>query len=294
MDRSGFEFSGVSERRPGDWPQHTSPRWPARRRWEAVMTADVNSPQIPVFKRRVGSWQIAVSRQGFMSDQLRRAYDDCAPSWERTIARLGFPSAYRQVLRQVAPGLTRAAGMPPKVLDCGIGTGAMTLALASEIQGMFDLSAVDISPLMLEQAAVNLNRLGIGCRSQLADIRALPYAPESFDLVMCAHAVEHLETPQTALNEMCRVLKPGGTLLVITTRKSVVGAFIHLKWRTHRFDPATVRGWLQQCGLTGIDTIPVGTSRWTRLWSTAAVGCKPASAKNLTQDNALGTARRTA
>lgn len=241
------------------------------------MTLDHHAPQIPVFERRLGSWQIAVSRDGFGTDQLRAAYDACAPRWDRKIGRLGFPLAYREVVRHAASGLTVCEDAPINVLDCGVGTGAMSLALASEVSEAFDLSAVDISPAMLEEASANLRRAGIGCRAQLADISVLPYASESFDFVMCAHALEHLAEPETALADMCRVLKPGGRLLLVTTRKSVFGAFVQLKWRTHRFDAAMVRQRLQRCGLEDLTTLPVGSGRWTRFWSTAVVGQKPAA-----------------
>lgn len=258
------------------------------------MTLETHAPHIPVFKRRLGSWQIAVSRQGFADDQLRRAYDDCAPSWQRTIERLGFPLAYRQVLRQLVPTLTSDRERPVKVLDCGVGTGAMALALAAEMDASFELSAVDISPVMLEEASGKFGLMGVNCQPQVADIRALPFASESFDFVMCAHAIEHLEVPQAAISEMYRVLKPGGTLLVVTTRKTLFGTFIHLKWRTHRLTSSALRQWLTQSGLTDLETMPVGAGRWTRLWSTAVSGRKPLSTIRAAQDNTPCAASRSA
>ncbi|WP_306143374.1 class I SAM-dependent methyltransferase [Roseibium sp. MMSF_3412] len=240
------------------------------------MTLEQHAPQIPVFERRLGSWQIAVSRDGYGTEQLRAAYDACAPRWDRKIGRLGFPVAYREVVRHAALGLTAEDETPVRVLDCGVGTGAMSLALAGEMSEAFDLSAVDISPVMLEEASANLRRAGIGCRADLADISALPYASESFDFVMCAHALEHLADPETALADMCRVLKPGGRFLLVTTRKSVFGAFVQLKWRTHRFDAAMVHRQLQHQGLEELTALQVGSGRWTRFWSTAVVGRKPA------------------
>lgn len=244
------------------------------------MTLEHQTPQIPVFERRLGSWQIAVSRDSFGTDQLRAAYDACAPCWDRKIGRLGFPSAYRDLLGQVAACLNKGDAAPVKVLDCGVGTGAMSLALAREMPRALDLTAVDISPVMLQEASANLRDAGIGCRADLADISALPYGNDSFDFVMCAHALEHLAKPETALAEMCRVLKPGGRLLLVTTRKSLLGTFVQLKWRTHRFDAAMVQRQLRQRGLDQLMTLQVGAGRWTRFWSTAVVGRKPADREN--------------
>nr|WP_319386489.1 class I SAM-dependent methyltransferase [uncultured Roseibium sp.] len=254
------------------------------------MTPEQNAPQITVFERRLGSWQIAVSRDCFGTDQLRAAYDACATCWDRKIGRLGFPSAYRDLLGQLAAGLNEGDEMPVKVLDCGVGTGAMSLALAREMPRAFDLAVVDISPVMLQEASANLAGAGIGCRAELADISALPFDNHSYDFVMCAHALEHLAKPETALAEMCRVLKPGGSLLLVTTRKSLLGTFVQLKWRTHRFDAAMVQQQLQQRGLDQLTTLQVGAGRWTRFWSTAVVGRKPADRENAAPGIAMAAA----
>ena len=254
------------------------------------MTLDHHTPQIPVFERRFGSWQIAVSRDGFGTDQLRAAYDACAPHWDRKIGRLGFPGAYREVLRRAVTGLRAEDDAPLQVLDCGVGTGALSLALSGEMSGALDLSAVDISPVMLEEASANLLRAGVGCRADLADISALPYAHESFDFVMCAHALEHLAEPEMALADMCRVLKPGGKLLLVTTRNSVFGTFVHLKWRTHRFDAAMVHRQLLRRGLEDLTELQGGKGRWTRCWSTAVGGRKPIAKETEARDDAKNAA----
>ena len=50
----------------------------------------------------------------------------------------------------------------------------------------------------------------------VCDAHNLPFDPESFDLVMCQEVLEHLENPQLAINEMYRVLKFGGEVVLST------------------------------------------------------------------------------
>jgi SAM-dependent methyltransferase len=50
----------------------------------------------------------------------------------------------------------------------------------------------------------------------LGDAQALPLASGAFDVVLCTEVLEHLPEPQQAIDEMFRVLKPGGTLLLTT------------------------------------------------------------------------------
>ncbi len=64
------------------------------------------------------------------------------------------------------------------------------------------------------RVAMDLRRsLGVQVRG---DAQALPFAGVAFDRVLCTEVLEHLPEPQRAVDEMHRVLKPGGTLLLTT------------------------------------------------------------------------------
>lgn len=52
-----------------------------------------------------------------------------------------------------------------------------------------------------------------------ADLRELPFATESFDLIFSRYVLEHLDSPQRVFDELARVLKPGGKLIVLTPSK---------------------------------------------------------------------------
>jgi ubiquinone/menaquinone biosynthesis C-methylase UbiE len=92
-------------------------------------------------------------------------------------------------------------------LDVGCGTGHFTQMLA---QAGAEVTGCDASEAMLRQAARTLPDL----RWQLADARELPYADASWDLVLSVTMLEFVEEPARALDEMWRVLRPGGRLVV--------------------------------------------------------------------------------
>jgi ubiquinone/menaquinone biosynthesis C-methylase UbiE len=93
-----------------------------------------------------------------------------------------------------------------RVLDAGCGTGALARRLVA-IEPACDLTLVDAAPRMLARAA------DLPGRHVLADLRALPFADASFDIVMSTWALETLgEERAFALVELIRVLKPGGIL----------------------------------------------------------------------------------
>ena len=100
---------------------------------------------------------------------------------------------------------------------------AYSQALARVLPTPFTLDALDISPRMLERARRRLRETDLEVTLRLGDVRELPYPDGVFDLAMTAHVLEHLVDPSVALNEMVRVLKPGGLLIACLTSRSAFG-----------------------------------------------------------------------
>ncbi|MGH2607114.1 MAG: class I SAM-dependent methyltransferase [Anaerolineales bacterium] len=159
---------------------------------------------------------------------------DFDAAWERQF--LGEPLA--QALGSL-PG--------PRVLDVGAGTGRTARALLPLLRGEALLAAVEPS-----------RRMQIVGAGHVADPRAawvrawahpLPFADDTFDLVVTLEMLEFTPAPRRALQEMVRVLRPGGWLL--TTNR--VGA--QAPWILGRtFPRAAFPHVLERLGLEGIET----------------------------------------
>jgi SAM-dependent methyltransferase len=101
----------------------------------------------------------------------------------------------------VAKGLSN-----PRVLDLGCGTGYGTAELSDAIPGVF---AVDrIAPDLVNRRP--------NAAFLRADARAMPLAPECFDLVVSFQVIEHLDPPDAYLQALYDCLKPGGLAIVST------------------------------------------------------------------------------
>lgn len=88
------------------------------------------SRTIPVWSRSFGSWKFSIERQPFAAAELQAHKDREAETWQATIAKLGFEKAYAELMTQVVPHFdTPARTGALKVLDVGIGTGAIWLPL---------------------------------------------------------------------------------------------------------------------------------------------------------------------
>jgi ubiquinone/menaquinone biosynthesis C-methylase UbiE len=113
----------------------------------------------------------------------------------------------------VAAGL-EGAELPAgaDALDVATGAGHTAFALA---RAGYRVTASDLTPAMLLRVSEGATERGLEVRTQLHSAEALPYADASFDLVTCRVAPHHFSSPADFVRESARVLKPGGSFLVI-------------------------------------------------------------------------------
>ena len=114
---------------------------------------------------------------------------------------------------QVRGKLGKLLGTPlptfEHALEIGAGTGYFTLNMLQD--GVVrKATATDISPGMLDVVQANAKRLGVAVCTVACDAESLPFADESFDLVLGHAVLHHLPHLDRAFAEFLRVLKPGG------------------------------------------------------------------------------------
>lgn len=99
------------------------------------------------------------------------------------------------------------------VLDVACGPGAFVMAVAPRVR--FALG-VDLTPEMLRQARqFQAEKQIVNVAFALGDADSLPFPDAYFDLVSCQHAFHHITKPEPVLQEMIRVTKPEGRLLIL-------------------------------------------------------------------------------
>lgn len=107
--------------------------------------------------------------------------------------------------------MLRDLNLTGRVLDNGCGVGLLDDYVLKE-----KLVSFDISSEMLANASSHTSNLVLG-NSQM-----LPFADSSFDLVVCRSLLHHLQKPQQAVEEISRVLSPGGQLTLADTNTSLL------------------------------------------------------------------------
>lgn len=157
---------------------------------------------------------------------------------QRLMRSGGLPRIYEQVWRPVLFGLSKGGPLGPStaeeyalarewlglpdtpgatVLDVACGPGNVTRALASGLTGDGLVVGADASATMLGRAVEDTPE------SRVAYVRCdavdLPFREGAFDAVCCFGALYLFDDPWAAVAGMARVLRPGGRLVVLTTRR---------------------------------------------------------------------------
>lgn len=87
------------------------------------------------------------------ASELAAMYDGAASRWHSSLQRLGYPRAYADLFARLhALGLLRSLTNGGRVLDCGIGAGNLSLALACTTVPPVQIAGVDISARMVDEA----------------------------------------------------------------------------------------------------------------------------------------------
>ena len=121
--------------------------------------------------------------------------------------------SFREAAQRVAQKLRKGSC----VLEVAPGPGFFAIELAK--LGNFQITGLDISRTLVDIATENARKTGVTVDFQLGNASAMPFGDESFDFIYCSAAFKNFTEPVKALDEMHRVLRPGGEAVIADLRK---------------------------------------------------------------------------
>ncbi|WP_026930107.1 class I SAM-dependent methyltransferase [Glycomyces tenuis] len=157
-------------------------------------------------------------------DDLRRRWDKHSAGYDRTMARS------ERLFGDTRPWIaSRAQG---RTLEVAIGTG---LNLPHYPEGI-ELVGLELSPAMLDGTKRRAAELGVEADLRLGDAQRLGLPDASFNTVVCTFSLCAIPDEAKAVDEMVRVLRPGGLLLladhVVSTSAWIRGLQRAVDWFT--------------------------------------------------------------
>ena len=137
----------------------------------------------------------------------------------------------RELAHRIADGVP-AGG---RVLEVAPGPGYLSIELAK--LGKCEVTGLDISESFVKIERQNAAEAGVKVDFNHGDATTMPFDDNRFDFAVCVAAFKNFTQPVRALNEFYRVLKPGGTALIVDLRRDASVQDIDQEVKKMKLDP---------------------------------------------------------
>lgn len=166
-------------------------------------------------------------------------YDRIAKLYDLSFKLNGYGRSLDQYLTHHPLPVSRGA----HILDAGCGTGLLTLALMRSLRFPVSITALDLSARSIraaKRAVTESNGRKRDVAFAQGNVLALPFANDSFDLVVTSGALEYVPL-EDGFNELARVMTRGGHLLHFPIRPSLASTFLEILFRFKTHSPQKVK-----------------------------------------------------
>ena len=135
-------------------------------------------------------------------------FNEAASNWDKQF----YTPHLIEFLEQIVPTFNIAKGQ--KILDVGTGTGILIPFLLKAVGPTGQVTAIDYAERMVDLCKAKYSKYP-NVTIMVKQVENLPFPAKSFDAITCFGLFPHLENKEKALNEMNRVLKPNGRLIIV-------------------------------------------------------------------------------
>jgi demethylmenaquinone methyltransferase/2-methoxy-6-polyprenyl-1,4-benzoquinol methylase len=149
---------------------------------------------------------------GPQADKIRSMFGEIAGGYDlaNTVMSMGIHHLWRKSLVKYS-----GAKQGDRVLDCATGTGDLAIEFKAVVGPQGQVVGTDFTPEMLIPAPAKAAKHGYDIQFEQADVTALPYADNSFDVSSISFGIRNVQDPVKGLSELARVVRPGGVVMVL-------------------------------------------------------------------------------
>lgn len=151
-------------------------------------------------------------RQSPDPEKIRSMFSKVAAKYDKanSVLSVGIHHLWRKKLVALSGA---KAGM--KVLDCATGTGDLAIEFKKTVGPTGEVVGTDFCKEMLEPAPAKAKAQNLDIHFELADVTQLQFADKRFDVSSISFGIRNVNDPVKALQELARVVKPGGQVMVL-------------------------------------------------------------------------------
>lgn len=146
-------------------------------------------------------------------EKIKNLFDNIAPDYDKLnhILSLNIDKGWRRkAVREIIDN-----DEPLSILDVACGTGDFTIEIARKAAKESNIKGIDLSEGMMSVGREKLKSAGVNATLEYGDCESLSYSNNTFDRISVGFGVRNFEHLDVGLKEMCRVLKPGGKLVIL-------------------------------------------------------------------------------
>jgi len=145
-------------------------------------------------------------------EKIRSMFSKVAQNYDRanSVLSVGIHHLWRKKLVALAE---IKKGM--RVLDCATGTGDLAIEFKRAVGPSGEVIGTDFCEAMLQSAPQKAKNKNLDIKFELADVMNLQYPDQQFDRVSISFGIRNVADPAKALQEMARVTKSGGRVMVL-------------------------------------------------------------------------------
>jgi demethylmenaquinone methyltransferase/2-methoxy-6-polyprenyl-1,4-benzoquinol methylase len=156
------------------------------------------------------------------AETIRHMFGEVAPRYDllNTVLSLGIHHLWRRKL-------VRWSGIKAgdRVLDCATGTGDLAFEFEKTLGSSGQVIGTDFCEPMLVHARAKAVQAGSRVHFDVADVTQLPFEGSSFDIATISFGIRNVSDPQRGIAELGRVVRPGGSVLVLEFGQPQVPVF---------------------------------------------------------------------
>ena len=158
-----------------------------------------------------------MQHQGPKPDEIKNLFATVASGYDKAndAMTLGLAHLWRRKLV-----VWSGAKPGDKVLDCATGTGDLAIEFKRVVGPKGSVLGTDFCAEMLDMAPPKAIKAGLKIDFQIADAMNLGFGDDQYDIASIAYGIRNVSDPQKALVEMARVVRPGGSVMILETGDS--------------------------------------------------------------------------
>lgn len=156
------------------------------------------------------------------AEQVRAMFNDIAENYDlaNTVMSAGIHHLWRKALVKWS-----GAKDGHEVLDCATGTGDLAIEFKKAVGPAGRVVGTDFSPGMLGPAPAKAEKAGLEIQFEQADVTDLKFEDATFDISSISFGIRNVENPVKGVSELARVVRPGGTVMVLEFGQPSVPGF---------------------------------------------------------------------